>query len=124
MPYEATAVSTQCKLLAITRSVVYKKRQPEAIDKDESLLLQLRDEEHTRHPFYGTRRMTQYLRRPGRVINRKRVQRLMQKPGLNTSKPHPSHTLYPYLLRGVEVIVHTHQAKPSPFSNSIPKCLY
>ncbi len=98
MPDEAIAVSTQCKLLAITRSVVYKKRQQEAIDEDECLLLQLLDEEYTRHPFYGTRRMTQYLRGLGYVINRKRVQRLMRKlglagmaPGPNTSKPHPQH---------------------------------
>jgi putative transposase len=111
MPNEAIAVSTQCKLLAITRSVVYKKRQPEAIDEDECLLLQLLDEEYTRHPFYGTRRMTQYLRGLGYVINRKRVQRLMRTLGLvgmaprpNTSKRHPQHKLYPYLLRGVEVI--------------------
>jgi transposase InsO family protein len=98
-------------VLAITRSVVYKKRQPEAVDEDECLLLQLLDEEYTRHPFYGTRRMTQYLRGLGYVINRKRVQRLMRTLGLagmaprpNTSKQHPQHKLYPYLLRGVDVI--------------------
>jgi len=113
MPDEAIAVSTQCKLLAITRSVVYahKKRQQDTVDEDEGLLLRLLDEEYTRHPFYGTRRMTQYLRGLGHFINRKRVQRLMQTlglsgmaPGPNTSKPHPQHTLYPYLLRGVDVI--------------------
>ena len=55
--------------------------------------------------------MTQYLRGLGYVINRKRVQRLMQKLGLagmtldpNTSKQHPQHILYPYLLRGVDII--------------------
>jgi putative transposase len=104
---EVMAVSRQCKLLAITRSVIYvhKKRQQDAVDEDEGLLLQLLDEEYTRHPFYGTRRMTRYLRGLGYVINRKRVQRLMQKLGLadmasgpNTSKPHP------YLFRGVDVI--------------------
>jgi putative transposase len=113
MPDESMAVSRQCKLLAITRSVIYahKKRQQDAVNKNEERLLQLLDEEYTRHPFYGTRRMTQYLRGLGYVINRKRVQRLMQKlglagmaPGPNTSKPHPQHKLYPYLLRGVEVI--------------------
>ena len=113
MPGEAIAVSTQCKLLAITRSVIYahKKRQQEAVGWHEGLLLQLLDEEYTRHPFYGTRRMTQYLRGLGYVINRKRVQRLMRTlglagmaPGPNTSKPHPQNKLYPYLLRGVEVI--------------------
>jgi putative transposase len=112
MPDKAIAVSKQCKLLAITRSVVYahKKRQQDAVDEDEGVLLQLLDEEYTRHPFYGTRRMTQYLRSLGHLINRKRVQRLMRTlglagmaPGPNTSKPHPSHKVYPYLLRGVEI---------------------
>jgi putative transposase len=75
MPDESMAVSRQCKLLAITRSVIYahKKRQQDAVKKDEERLLQLLDEEYTRHPFYGTRRMTQYLRGLGYVINRKRV---------------------------------------------------
>ena len=113
MPDEAIAVSTQCKLLAISRSVIYahKKRQRDAIDEDECLLLQLLDEENTRHPFYGTRRMTEYLRGLGYVINRKRVHRLMRTLGLagmasspNTSKRHPPHKVYPYLLRGVDVI--------------------
>jgi putative transposase len=92
-------------VLAITRSVVYKKRQPEAIDEDECLLLQLLDEEYTRHPFYGTRRMTQYLRGLGYVINRKRVQRLMRTLGLADMASEPNTSkLYPYLLRGVDVI--------------------
>lgn len=106
-------MSTQCKLLSVTRSVVYahKKRVQTAARTDDHQLLQLLDEEYTRHPFYGTRRMTQYLRGLGYVVNRKRVRRLMQTlglagmaPGPNTSKPHPQHKLYPYLLRGVEVV--------------------
>jgi putative transposase len=100
-------------LLKVTRSVVYeqKKRPLKAVDEDECLLLRLLDEEYTRHPFYGSRRMTKYLRGCGHVVNRKRVQRLMQTlglagmaPGPNTSKPHPQHKLYPYLLRGVDII--------------------
>lgn len=66
--------------------------------------------EYTRHPFYGSRKMTVYLRSMGHCINRKRVQRLMGKlglagmaPGPNTSRPHPQHKVYPYLLRGVRV---------------------
>lgn len=88
-----------------------KKRPLKAVDEDECLLLRLLDEEYTRHPFYGSRRMTKYLRGCGHVVNRKRVQRLMQTlglagmaPGPNTSKPHPQHKLYPYLLRGVDII--------------------
>ncbi len=74
------------------------------------MLLRLLDEEYTRHPFYGSRRMKIYLRDCGYNVNRKRVQRLMQKlglvgmsPGPNTSKSHPEHKIYPYLLRGVEI---------------------
>jgi putative transposase len=100
-------------LLKVTRSVVYeqKTRRLKAVDEDECLLLRLLDEEYTRHPFYGSRRMTKYLCRCGHVVNRKRVQRLMQilglagmAPGPNTSKPHPQHMTYPYLLRGVDII--------------------
>lgn len=74
-------------------------------------MLQLLDEEYTRHPFYGTRRMTKYLCGCGYAVNRKRVQRLMQQlglagmaPGPNTSRTHPLHKIYPYLLRGVDII--------------------
>lgn len=112
-PDDEIALSTQCQLLKVTRSVVYeqKKRLLKAVDEDECLLLRLLDEEYTRHPFYGTRRMTKYLRGCGHVVNRKRVQRLMRTlglegmaPGPNTSKPHPQHKTYPYLLRGVDII--------------------
>jgi len=91
---------------------VYKKqkRLQKEVGEVETMLLQLLDEEYTRHPFYGSRRMTHYLRGCGHTVNRKRVQRLMQKlglsgmaPGPNTSKAHPQHKIYPYLLRGVDV---------------------
>ena len=106
------ALSQQCKLLKITRSVVYaqKKRSDNAVDETESMLLQLLDEEYILHPFYGSRRMTKYLCGLGHKINRKRVQRLMKTlglvgmaPGPNTSKAHPQHKIYPYLLRGVDI---------------------
>jgi putative transposase len=96
----------------VTRPVVYaqKKRRQEEVDELECILLSLLDEEYTRHPFYGSRRMTRYLCGLGHAVNRKRVRRLMQKlglsgmsPGPNTSKPHPQHKVYPYLPRGVEV---------------------
>lgn len=107
------SVSRQCQLLAVTRSVVYdsKKRQQKEVGEIENVLLQLLDQEYTRHPFYGTRRMMHYLSGCGYAINRKRVQRLMRQlglagmaPGPNTSKPHPQHKIFPYLLRGVDII--------------------
>ena len=106
------ALSQQCKLLNVTRSVVYeqKNRSHKAVDETEIMLLQLLDEEYTRHPFYGSRRMTKYLCGLGHKINRKRVQRLMKtlglvgmSPGPNTSKAPPQHKIYPYLLRGVDI---------------------
>ncbi len=73
------------------------------------------DEEYTAHPFYGTRQMRNFLHNPGFKVNRKRVQRLMRKMGLqsvapkpNTSKPHPEHRVYPYLLRNL-IISHPDQ---------------
>ena len=77
---ETLALSLQCKLLKVNRSVVYahKNRVLKSVDKNESLLLELLDEEYTRHPFYGSRRMTKYLCGLGHKVNRKRVQRLMQ----------------------------------------------
>ena len=81
------------------------------MDDYELLLLRLLDEEYTRHPFYGSRKMTVWLRTQGHGVNRKRVQRLMQilglvamVPGSNTSKKHPQHKVYPYLLRGLAVV--------------------
>lgn len=112
MPCETVALSKQCVLLGVTRSVVYehKKRQQGGIDPAEQILLNLLDEEYTRHPFKGSRKMMRYLLSLGHIVNRKRVQRLMRSlglvamaPGPNTSKAHPEHKIYPYLLRGLDV---------------------
>jgi putative transposase len=80
-------------------------------DEQELTLLMLIDAEYTRHPFHGSRKIKIYLRGLGHKINRKRVQRLMgmmglagMAPGPNTSRPHPQRKVYPYLLRGVNVI--------------------
>jgi putative transposase len=70
----------------------------------------LMDRQYLKTPFYGSRRMTVWLRTQGHQVNRKRVRRLMQVMGLeaiyrrpNTSKPAPGHKVYPYLLRGLEI---------------------
>ncbi len=61
-------------------------------------------------PFTEGRKMRDVLRRRGYLVNRKRVQRLMRKMGIQsiapkpgTSKPHPEHKIYPYLLRNVDI---------------------
>ena len=104
------AVVRQCELASVNRSTVYVRSLALEVDDEELVLCRLIDEEYTRHPFYGSRRMVVYLSRQGISVNRKRVQRLMRKmgltgmaPGPNTSKGHPEHKVYPYLLRGVAV---------------------
>lgn len=97
-------------MAGVARSTVYASLLVFAPDKYELQLLSLIDAEYTRHPFYGSRRMVVHLGVLGHVVNRKRVRRLMgilglvgMAPGPNTSKPHPEHKIYPYLLRGVVV---------------------
>lgn len=104
-------LSRQCELAGVTRSTVYAKHLVAEPNELELTLLREIDAEYTRHPFYGSRKMTVYLCGMGHLINRKRIQRLMgilglagMAPGPNTSRPHPQHKIYPYLLRGLDVI--------------------
>ncbi len=107
---ETVAVVQQCVLAGVSRATVYARQKPRAVDESDLLLCQLIDEEFTRHPFYGSRKMVVFLKVIGHVVNRKRVQRLMRQiglaaiaPGPNTSRPHPEHKVYRYLLRGMPV---------------------
>jgi putative transposase len=78
-------------------------------ESDENLsLMRLIDEYFLENPFFGSRRMTQWLVRQGYEVNRKRVQRLMRLmnleaiyPRQRTSTPGENHRVYPYLLRNV-----------------------
>jgi putative transposase len=63
---------------------------------------------YTQYPFYGSRRITAQLRREGREVNRKAVQRHMRQmgiaaihPGPNLSRRAHGEQIYPYLLRGL-----------------------
>jgi putative transposase len=100
------AIVAQCRLLKIARSTLY--YRPAPVDLDDLAVMRRMDELYLASPFYGSRRMVAVLRREGLVINRKRVRRLMRVMGLeaiyqkpNTSRGHPDHTVYPYLLRGL-----------------------
>jgi putative transposase len=104
------ALTRQCELAGVNRSTVYAPHLTAKPDEQELALLALIDVEYTRRPFYGSRKIKIYLRNLGHKINRKRVQRLMvmlglagMAPGPNTSRPHPQHKIYPYLLRGVVI---------------------
>jgi putative transposase len=74
------SVRKQCALLGVARSGIY--RQPAPPEPDELALMRWLDEQYLATPFYGSRRMTAELRRVGRRVNRKRVQRLMRLLGL------------------------------------------
>jgi len=101
-------VVTQCRLLRVARSTLY--YRPVPVSADDLAVMRRMDELHLAWPFYGSRRMAAVLRREGWAVNRKRAKRLMkvmaieaiyQKP--NTSKGHPDHKVYPYLLRGLPI---------------------
>jgi len=108
---DGVAVVQQCVLAGVSRATIYAHRKPKSIDESDLLLVRLIDEEYTRRPFYGSRKMVMFLKGNGHTVNRKRVQRLMRQmelfgmaPGPKTSRPHPEHKIYPYLLRGVPVV--------------------
>jgi len=99
-------------LAEVPRATVYRRqgKSERSIRDDDLDLCRLIDEEYTKHPFFGSRKMVKMLRGLGHIINRKRVQRLMREmglagmaPGPATSVRHPEHKIYPYLLRGVAV---------------------
>ena len=98
------SIVRQCELVSIARSSHY------YVGKGESplnvKLMRLIDEQYLSTPWYGARQMARHLRRQGYGVGRKRIRRLMRKMGLSaiyrkprTSKPHPDHRIYPYLLR-------------------------
>jgi len=98
----------QCKLFGISRSSAYYKPRP--LKAEDLEIMRIIDEQYLKTPTYGSRTMRNHLRRLGYKINRKRVQRLMRKMGIEaiyprpkTSKAHPEHRIYPYLLKGVEI---------------------
>ena len=104
-PNAELSVNRQCQLLGIARSSFY--YQPRPTSADEVDLLNRIDRIFTEHPVYGSRRLQVALLREGICVGRRRIRRLMRKLGLaavrpkrTTSKPHPEHKVYPYLLRG------------------------
>jgi putative transposase len=98
----------QCSLLGVSRSSLYYQPAPAAVEDLE--LMALLDRQYLKTPFYGSRKITAWLRAQGYQVNRKRVRRLMQVMGLQaiyrrptTSKPAPDHKVYPYLLKGLDI---------------------
>jgi len=100
----------QCALLNIHRSGVYYKSQVAPKDEAKLALMRVVDEVYTQYPFFGTLKMASYLRTKGYSVEREQIRSIYSclglhslSPGPHTSKAHPEHKIYPYLLRGVEV---------------------
>jgi putative transposase len=97
--------------LNLNRSTYYYKKKP--VKPEDLKLMRLIDDQYLKTPSWGSRSMRNHLRRLGYKINRKRIQRLMRLMGLEaiypkpkTSRPHPAHKVYPYLLRNTGVERH------------------
>lgn len=102
------SIRRQCELLGVSRASLY--YEPVGESEENLALMRLIDEQYTRTPFYGSRRMTAWLQAQGHEVNRKRVSRLMALMGIEAVYPKPrlsqpgeGHKIYPYLLEGVEV---------------------
>jgi len=107
-PTHRLPLTRQVKLLELSRSSVYYRAEPTP-ESDLTLMHRI-DELHLEHPYAGSRMLRDMLRREGHVIGRKHVVTLMRKMGIealyrrqNTSKRHPAHRIYPYLLRNLAV---------------------
>jgi putative transposase len=97
-------IQQQCELLGVPRSTYYYQPRPESAEN--LLLLRRLDQLYLKRPFFGSRKMAAQLQ-----VNRKRIQRLMRILGIeahyrkpNLSRPAAGHQVYPYLLRGVEIL--------------------
>ena len=105
-------IQRQCELINLNRSSYYLKPGSEGIENLK--LMRLIDEEYTKYPFYGTRRMKAVLAKKGYEINRKKIQRLMSLIGIQAIYPKPKlsqgnqNKKYPYLLRDVIVAFPNH----------------
>ena len=107
--HEHLSLRKQCEMLDINRSNIYYVKKE--IASATLGLIRLIDEIYTEYPFFGTRQMSSYLRLNGHDVGREQIRSVYKKlglhavcPGPHTSKAHPEHKVYPYLLRGIEII--------------------
>jgi putative transposase len=98
----------QAELAGISRGTVY--YHPEPVSDADLALMRRLDQLHLEHPFAGSRMLRDLLRREGIEVGRRHVATLMRRMGIaaiyrkpNTSRRHPAHPVYPYLLRGLAI---------------------
>jgi putative transposase len=97
-------IARQCNLLGLARSTWYYQAVGETVEN--LALMRWIDKEYTKRPFYGSRKLAKLS-----GTNRKRIQRLMRKMGIEaiypkrrTTIPSPNHKIYPYLLRNTAIL--------------------
>jgi putative transposase len=102
------SLTKQAEAAGISRGSVY--YLPKPVSESDLALMRRIDELHLEHPFAGARMLRDLLRQDGIHAGRKHVRTLMRRMGIealyrkpNTSKRHPGHTIYPYLLRGLTI---------------------
>ena len=104
----ALSISRQAQLAGISRGSAY--YLPRPVSPADLALMRRIDELHLEHPFMGARMLRDQLDREGFKVGRKHVGTLMERMGIealyrkpSTSKKHPGHEIYPYLLRGLAI---------------------
>jgi len=102
------SITQQCHILQLSRSSVY--YEPVPVSDEDRELMRMIDEIHLDEPYLGSRGMKSALRMKGHRVGRIHVRTLMRTMGIEAihkkprlSQPHPSHTIYPYLLRGLDI---------------------
>jgi putative transposase len=107
-PKHELPVTRQAELVGISRAAVY--YVPRPIPEGDLALQRRIDALHLEYPFAGSRLLKKLLRAEGYEIGRKHVATLMRRMGIealyrkkSTSKRHPDHKIYPYLLRNVPI---------------------
>jgi putative transposase len=79
--HPAISVRRQCELLGIHRSGLY--YEPVGESEENLLLMRLLDEQYTRTPFYGSRKMTEWLTTQGHAVNCSAPDRLDSTEGVS-----------------------------------------
>ena len=102
------SVTRQAQLLGLSRGAVYYLPQP--VGAADLALMRRLDELHLEHPFMGARMLRRQLQSGGLQVGRRHVRTLMLRMGMaalcpqpGTSKRHPDHQIYPYLLRHLAI---------------------
>ena len=102
------SIRRQCSLLTLTRSNLY--YEPKGESAENLRFMEIIDKQFLETPWYGSRQMARYMKRNNHKCGRHRVRRLMRLMRLvqiyqepNTSKKHPQHKIWPYLLKDVVI---------------------